>query len=109
MRLRFLALLATLAPFAFADVEFTGPAAGDTITVGVQAASITVKWKESGDSPPITDLLSYDLFLCAGGNAEGEWVGLFGGFTVDCVRVADRAACVDTACQFNLKRCLYYR
>ncbi|EON66062.1 hypothetical protein W97_05305 [Coniosporium apollinis CBS 100218] len=76
MRLRFLALLATLAPFAFADVEFTGPAAGDTITVGVQAASITVKWKESGDAPPITDLLSYDLFLCAGGNAEGEWIPL---------------------------------
>lgn len=91
MRLRFLALLAAFAPLGFADVEFTGPAAGDTITVGVQAASITIKWKESGDAPPITDLLSYDLFLCAGGNEEGEWVGLSGGFTADCVRVADWA------------------
>lgn len=83
MQLRFLALLATLAPLAFADVEFTGPAAGDTITVGVQSATITIKWKDSGSAPPITDLVSYDLFLCAGGNAEGEWVRTSGGFTAD--------------------------
>ncbi|MCJ1465627.1 hypothetical protein MMC07_004246 [Pseudocyphellaria aurata] len=66
MRIRSLFLLTTLAPFAIADVEFTSPAAGNSIAGGGKTLSVT--WKESGDKPPISSFTTYTLFLCAGGN-----------------------------------------
>ncbi|KZF21542.1 hypothetical protein L228DRAFT_248266 [Xylona heveae TC161] len=65
-----LALLAAFAPLAvLADIEFTSPAAGQTL----QPGTITFTWKDSGDSPSISDLKSYQLFLCAGGNTDGTY------------------------------------
>lgn len=71
MLFRLLALLAAVAPYAFADVEFTSPSAG-AASVGGQLLQIA--WKDSGTSPPISDLQSYQLFLCAGGNDAGSFV-----------------------------------
>jgi len=67
MQFRLLALLVALAPFALADVQFTSPKGGATLPGG---GSITVEWKESGEAPSISDLKSYQLFLCAGGNDD---------------------------------------
>lgn len=58
-------LLLAISPFTIADVEFTSPAAGASVPGGTV---ITVQWKDSGDAPSISDLKSYQLFLCAGGN-----------------------------------------
>jgi Ser-Thr-rich glycosyl-phosphatidyl-inositol-anchored membrane family len=71
MILRYLSLLATLIPYAFADVQFTAPAPGTTIKAG---GALTIEWKDSGDAPPLDTLLSYQLFLCAGGNKDGSYV-----------------------------------
>jgi hypothetical protein len=60
-----LAALAALAPLVSADVEFTAPTAGATLDAGT---TITVQWKESNTEPLITDLLTYQLFLCWGSN-----------------------------------------
>ena len=65
MLLQLLTLLAVVAPYAIADVEFTSPSAGQTLQGG---STIKVAWKDSGTAPPISDLQSYQLFLCAGGN-----------------------------------------
>ncbi len=75
MILRTIYLLATalLSSFALADVLVTAPVAGDTIT----GLTLAVTWKDSGDSPALADLDSYQLFLCAGGNDEDEYVSLF--------------------------------
>jgi hypothetical protein len=72
MILRCLTLLAALVPYVFADVEFTTPAAGATIA----GNSISIAWKESGVSPPITELASYQIFLCAGGNLATDYIPL---------------------------------
>ena len=58
-------LFAALTPLALADIQFTSPAAGGTLQAG---KPITAKWKDSGDGTPLTDLTTYTLFLCAGGN-----------------------------------------
>lgn len=72
MQQRNLALVALLlAPLATADVEFTKPTAGQKLTGG---GSITVEWKDSGDAPSLSDLTTYTLTLCAGGNEEGQFV-----------------------------------
>lgn len=71
MLFRLLTLLAAVAPHAFADVEFTSPSAGAT-AVGGQLLQIA--WKDSGTSPPITELQSFQLFLCAGGNDADSFV-----------------------------------
>lgn len=63
-------LLAAALPIALADVKFTLPTAGATVTGG----TISIKWEDSGSSPSISDLTGYQLFLCAGGNAEGSYV-----------------------------------
>lgn len=68
-----LLLLAAVAPYTFADVEFTAPAAGATVTGG---STLDVEWKESGTSPPITSFSTYQLFLCAGGNDAGSFLPL---------------------------------
>lgn len=59
-----LAALAALAPFVSAGISFVSPKAGATLTAGT---SIDVKWEEGGTGPKLTELLSYELFLCAGG------------------------------------------
>jgi hypothetical protein len=70
MILRSLWLLATVVPYVVADVQFITPKAGGT----VKAGALTVEWKDSGDAPPLDTLLSYQLFLCAGGNEDGAYV-----------------------------------
>jgi hypothetical protein len=70
MILRLAWLLATLVPSVFADVKFTSPAAGDTVTL----PTISISWEDSGASPPISALASYQLFLCAGGNDVSNYV-----------------------------------
>lgn len=71
MILRCLWLLATFTPYVFADVRFTTPEAGGTIKGG---GSLTIEWEDSGDTPALDSLLSYQLFLCAGGNEAGTYV-----------------------------------
>jgi len=73
MQLGLLALLAAITPFALADIEFTSPAAGAKLTGG---GSINIEWKESGNSPSISDLTTYQLFLCAGGNDDTTFIQL---------------------------------
>ena len=70
MILRLTWLLATLVPYVLADVKFTSPAAGSSIS----GPSISISWEESGTTPKIADLASYQLFLCAGGNDETNFV-----------------------------------
>ena len=55
-----------------ADVQFTSPSANAKLSAG----SVTVQWKDSGDDPAISALTTYQLFLCAGGNTEDEYVSL---------------------------------
>lgn len=73
MQFRLLALLAAITPFALADVEFTSPAAGAKLTGG---GSINIAWKDSGSAPSISDLTTYQLFLCAGGNDDTTFIQL---------------------------------
>ena len=72
MLLNLLYLLAALAPSTLADVQFTLPAAGASIPAG---GTFAVEWKDSGSAPSIAELASYQLFLCAGGNAATDFVG----------------------------------
>jgi hypothetical protein len=60
-----LAALAALAPFVSAGVKFTSPAPGEKLKAGT---AIDVEWEEGGTGPKLTDLLTYQLFLCAGGD-----------------------------------------
>jgi hypothetical protein len=71
MILRTVFLLASaLLSCTVADVEVTSPEAGDTIT----GLSLAIKWEDSGDSPSLKNLASYQVFLCAGGNTAAEYV-----------------------------------
>ena len=72
MILRSLLLLTILIPSIFADVQFTSPKAG----ASESGLELTIEWKESGDGPPLSDLVSYQMFLCAGGNTEGSYIQL---------------------------------
>jgi hypothetical protein len=65
MRLLALATLAAFLTVGRADVSFTSPAAGAVLPM---QQPLRIAWAESGKSPPITELTSYLLFLCAGGN-----------------------------------------
>lgn len=67
-----LILLITLNPFVLADVEFTQPKPGATLEGG---STITIRWEDSGDKPRIKDLTNYEIFLCAGGNEQEDYVG----------------------------------
>jgi hypothetical protein len=71
MILRCLPFLA-LIPYVLADVKFTAPPAGSTIT----GTTISITWEESGVSPPISELASYQIFLCAGGNTATDYIPL---------------------------------
>ena len=73
MSILFLTLLACIAPLALADVQFTSPPAGGSIKGG---STISVQWKDSGTLPAITDLKTYQLFLCAGGNDPSSFVSI---------------------------------
>jgi len=73
MLFNLLYLLAAVAPFAFADVKFTTPAAGAPVPAG---GTFAVEWTDSGSAPSIADLASYQLFLCAGGNDASSFVRL---------------------------------
>lgn len=73
MILRSLALFAATLPLVLGDVKFTSPAAGATLTGG---GTISVEWSDSGTAPAVTDLSSYQLFLCAGGNDASNFVRL---------------------------------
>lgn len=66
-----LAALSALAPLASAGISFSSPKAGATLTAG---SAIEVKWDEGGDGPKLTELLTYELFLCAGGNEAAAQV-----------------------------------
>jgi hypothetical protein len=67
---KILSLLSVFLPFVFADVEFVAPAAGDSIP----GLTLSIQWQDSGLDPPLTDLSTYQMFLCAGGNAAGSYV-----------------------------------
>ena len=71
MLIRLFALLAAAAPFAFADVQITTPAAGAQLTAG---SVLSMAWVDSGTAPSISDLSSYQIFLCAGGNDATNFV-----------------------------------
>jgi hypothetical protein len=60
-----LSILAAFLTVARADVTFTAPAPGAVLPM---QQPLRIVWTESGKSPPITELTSYLLFLCAGGN-----------------------------------------
>jgi hypothetical protein len=67
--------LACVIAFVVADVHFLTPAAGDSV-VGDGALSVT--WEDSGTAPPLSELTTYQLFLCAGGNNDASIVQLAG-------------------------------
>ncbi|KAJ9625381.1 Cell wall synthesis protein kre9 precursor [Knufia peltigerae] len=67
-----LLVAASLLSFALADVEVTSPAAGASLS----GLELTVEWKDSGDTPKLADLASYQLFLCAGGNDADDYIQL---------------------------------
>ncbi|PLB47025.1 putative beta-1,6-glucan boisynthesis protein [Aspergillus steynii IBT 23096] len=53
---------------ALADIEFTDPVTGSVLEAG---HVVTAHWKDSGTSPRISDLVQYDLYLCALWDAPG--------------------------------------
>ena len=71
MILRVLLFLFCTATSVLADVKFTSPGAGTTEAGGT---ALSIKWSDSGDDPSLDDLVSYQLFLCAGGNDEAQYV-----------------------------------
>jgi hypothetical protein len=54
-------------------VSFTSPTAGSSFVGG---GSIRVQWEDSDTAPALSDLTSYQLFLCAGGNDPSSIVQL---------------------------------
>lgn len=65
-----LAAAATLLSLSSADVQVVSPQAGDTIT----GLNLEIQWKDSGKAPPLTAFANYQVFLCAGGNDESDYV-----------------------------------
>lgn len=51
---------------ASADISFTSPAGGST----QDSSGITVEWKDSGHAPALSDLTTFNLFLCSGDDAH---------------------------------------
>ncbi|ODM20505.1 hypothetical protein SI65_03558 [Aspergillus cristatus] len=71
--MRFLRPLSFILPLlstALADVEFTAPAFGSTLKGG---HVVTAHWKESGELLRISQLLQYDIHLCAGGDTSDSY------------------------------------
>jgi hypothetical protein len=67
--------LAATAPLALADVEFTVPAAGQSVPGGT---AFTVTWIDSGDAPSISDLSAYQLLLYSGSNTAPQQLSSLG-------------------------------
>lgn len=63
-------LIASLAPFILADVEFVTPTAGAALTGDTV---VSIAWQDSGTAPSISDLTNYVINLCAGGNTAGSF------------------------------------
>ena len=61
---------AALLSFALADVQVTSPAPGDSIS----GLTLDIEWKDSGKTPKLADLASFQIFLCAGGNSDSNFV-----------------------------------
>lgn len=61
---------AALLSFVLADVQVTSPAPGDSIS----GLTLDIEWKDSGKTPKLADLASYQIFLCAGGNSDSNFV-----------------------------------
>ncbi|ODQ53567.1 hypothetical protein SAICODRAFT_18608 [Saitoella complicata NRRL Y-17804] len=74
-----LALLASAAP-SLANVVFSSPTAGQTISVSGVTASITVAWSDGGDAPTFADIASAQLFLMSGSDDNPE--ALYTGSTI---------------------------
>jgi hypothetical protein len=60
-----LILLLLFFKLCLADILFTSPSPG---SVQANGAPLSISWVESGLSPLISELSSYQIFLCAGGN-----------------------------------------
>ncbi|KAI9883297.1 MAG: hypothetical protein M1823_004940 [Watsoniomyces obsoletus] len=58
-------LLLSFASWTLADVEFIRPSAGASVAGG---STFEIEWRDSGEAPSISDLTTYRLFLCTGGN-----------------------------------------
>lgn len=72
--MRFIRLLPFFLVFlstGLADIEFTVPSAGSIIRAG---DIVTAIWRVSGSGPRISELIEYDLYLCAGGDAPDSYV-----------------------------------
>ncbi|KAB8232343.1 hypothetical protein ETB97_011083 [Aspergillus alliaceus] len=67
--MKLIPLVLSLLSTALADVEFTAPTRGTVIESG---DVITAHWKDSGKSPRVSELVQYDLYLCAGGDTLGS-------------------------------------
>lgn len=69
MRIPFaiLPLLATLTPLTLADVEFVSPSAGGSLPAG----ALSIRWRDSGESPPLDELTTYVLELVLGADEAG--------------------------------------
>jgi hypothetical protein len=66
-----IAAVAAFTQLASAGIAFSKPTPGDTLTAG---QAIQVAWAEGGTGPKIADLLTYQLFLIAGGDTDAEQV-----------------------------------
>ncbi|PVI06292.1 beta-1,6-glucan boisynthesis protein-like protein [Periconia macrospinosa] len=60
-----LAVFVALGGVANAGIQISKPASGFTAKAG---SSLEVEWKEGGTGPAISELASYQVHLCAGGN-----------------------------------------
>ncbi|GIZ43267.1 hypothetical protein CKM354_000649900 [Cercospora kikuchii] len=67
-----LPLTALFVTTALADVKFSKPAAGATLSAG----TISIEWDDSGDTPKLSDLTSYQIQLMQGGNDDSSSVAL---------------------------------
>ncbi|PWY63897.1 cell wall biosynthesis protein [Aspergillus heteromorphus CBS 117.55] len=66
-------LVLSILSASFASVEFISPATGTAIQAGDIA---TARWRDSGTLPPMSELVQYSLYLCAGGDMSGSYEDL---------------------------------
>lgn len=74
MLARCLPALVLITPLVFGDVQFTSPGPGVSLTASGGTVKISAVWKDSGDDPPLDDLATFSIYLCAGGNTAGTYV-----------------------------------
>ena len=60
------------------DVSISKPLSGQTFSVSGDAATIQVKWVDSGSDPSISDITSYTFTLCTGPNSDITAVDVLG-------------------------------